>query len=242
MQIGIEHAQAAGQVLDDAGDEFALAPQLGFQRVARRDVLEDAHQPHRLAVGALPLADRTHPDRTALCGDQRQLEIEALAAVDATLHRQRHHRARIGGVVVDGLLHVRLVAGLAIVDAAGLVAPDDRLSFQFHRPAADTGNAPGLVQQRLAGAQRGFSLLALGNVHQRAGHPARASVIAAAEQLAAALHPYPVASFVLQPRLVLVDVQRALEVLRQTLGRMAQIVRVHPLRPGLQCRRHQLVQ
>ena len=149
------------------------------------------------------------------------------------LHGLRHHRPRSGGVVVGGVLQTGLVAGLEVVDAAGLVAPADSLRLQFQHPAADAGDSPGLVEQRLGGVQRRLGQLALGDVHQRAGHPARAAVIAAADELAPDQRPDPVPGLVLQPAFVLEEIESAVKVLLEQRTASAQIVRVDQAGPGV---------
>ena len=56
LQVAVENAQTAGQVLDHAGENFTVAPHLGFQPVPRGDVLDGADQPQRPAVRRFKLA------------------------------------------------------------------------------------------------------------------------------------------------------------------------------------------
>ena len=110
------------------------------------------------------------------------------------------------------------------MNAAGLVRPIDVSALQVHEPATHPGDAPGTVEKCLAVPQGVLGPLALGDVHAGAGHPARASVVAAREQLAPVEHPDPAAVLVLRAALVLVVRQTAIEVLLQQHRRARAVV------------------
>ncbi len=78
----------------------------------------------------------------------------------AGLHRLLDARARLRQVEGDGVVQRRLEVGADLVQAPGLVGPQQRASGEIEFPAADAGGAPGALQERLAGAQRAFGALA----------------------------------------------------------------------------------
>ena len=105
FQVAVEHAEAARQVLQDAGHDFVFGAQLGFQRAPGRDVLERAHEAHRLACVCLDLADRADPERPPAGGDERQFQVPAVATGNSLRYGLRDQRPRFMCIKADGLVH-----------------------------------------------------------------------------------------------------------------------------------------
>jgi len=218
------------------------AAQFQLERTPYRDILQGAGESRSRPVNQFDLADDAHPDRPAGGGEQGQFKIETLARCNAVLHRLFEHRQHLCRVVAQ-VLHVgRLVAGLAVMDSASLVGPLNDLSHQIKGPAPDAGHTPGLVKQGLAGTQGAFGVLALGDIHQCSGHPAWATTVIAADELATAQYPDPMAALVPHPDFRLEMRQFTAEMPLQACGRNQQVLRMRQGDPPLHVHWAQFVQ
>ena len=163
-RVGVEAGDAHRQVVGDLAQEAFAVGQALLEQLAFGHVLQRAHDAPRLAALQFQAADRAHPDAAVAGGQARQLEIPRRAALDARVHRLAQRLACLGGIAGQVVVARGHVAFVDLQDAADLVRPGDLPAAQVELPAADAGHLAGAVQEGLAGAQRPFGALALGDV------------------------------------------------------------------------------
>ena len=122
-----------------AVEQFTVAHLAGAQRhlgdLAPRDVVKRATQLRHLAVFRHDDGLRAHPDRPALGGAQRQLQVPGRAVFHRRFQRSLDLRQRFGRVEVDRFVEPRRHERIDFVDAAGLARPQRLHGAQIEFPS-----------------------------------------------------------------------------------------------------------
>ncbi len=159
--------------------QFLFAQQCDAMAPVLRDVLECAQEPHRHPAFALDLPEDPHPEVPALRGDEGQLHVPRRAVAQGARDRLVQARPGIGRIEVAATRGRRLEIVVDLVDASRLRGPVDDVGAQVDLPAAHAGDAPGAIEDLLAGAQPLLVGLAVGDVLDGTDEPDGASRVVA---------------------------------------------------------------